>query len=105
MLGKTLLEEDFTPSDGSDLLVLLQGQLLDLLLIHLQQSLLGNIEGSTHVLPLMYLKECRYVYGEKSAARSSMRYALRVGPGAEAGAADEMLTLELSVKPRRTELC
>lgn len=94
MFETTQIVEDFPQDDCQSPLARLQDQLLDLLLIHHQRKF---SETPPEELPSLYLHRWQYVYGEKSAAKSSMRFALLVGPDAEANVT-ETLILELSVK-------
>lgn len=89
-----------TRSANHDLPALLLDQLLDLLLIHHQHRHSAIRDLSREELPSLYLKECRYVSGEKSAEKSCMHFRLLIGPREEAGHADEILTLELNVRSR-----
>lgn len=92
-----------TLSDYYDPLGLLQDQLQDLILIHHQQKQSALRDLSRLELPSLHLRALQYVYGEKSAAKCSMRFILTVSPTKEAGhPAEERLTLELSV---RNTLC
>lgn len=92
------IEENSIHWDSSDPLELLQGQLQDLLLIHLRGTLLDYHRAS----PSIYLHACQYVCGENSAARSFMRFDIKTSPSKEE--ADHpgavTLTLELSVKQK-----
>lgn len=98
MLGHSRIDEPSTRPGSSDPLEHLRDQLQDLLLIHLEQSLLEKDPQSE--LPSLYLKGLRYVYGEKSVAKSSMRFALTIGTKEEEAADDVTLTLTLSVNNR-----
>lgn len=89
-------------ASSTDPLQLLQDQLQDLLLIHLEQSLLAT-QGSNEQmfreeLPSLYLKRLQYVYGEKSAAKSSMRFNCTVGTVPDQDAGDVHLSVELNVR-------
>lgn len=82
-----------TLSDYEDLRAPFRDQLHDLLLIHYE------ISRPSH--NSIYLKEWRYVHGEKSAERSCMRFLVNLGESLETSKDDVILTLELSVRNRR----
>lgn len=84
-------------ASSTDPLQLLQDQLQDLLLIHLQQ-LWWDETMSHQELPSLYLKKSQYVYGEKSAAKSSMRFNCTVGTEPDQDAGDVLLSVELNVR-------
>lgn len=88
-----------TLSGNLDPLSVLHEALADLLLILHQQRNSTLRDLSRNELPSLYLRKLQYVYGEKSAAKCSMRFLLTISPVAEPGhAAEETLTLELNVR-------
>lgn len=95
----TAIDEDSTrPSDYTDLLSRLSGQLQDLLLIHYEHSLLKSETDCPQELGSLYLTELQYVYGEKSAEKSCMRFNVTLDPEKAGSAAAVTLILELSVR-------
>jgi len=96
MSSVNLIDED-TDLRGSSPLALLQEQLADLLLIHWQTKY-GHKANSRSECPSLYLIKSQYASGEKSAEKSSMRFALRVSPEDREHVAAETLSLEFIVR-------
>lgn len=103
------IDELSTPrASSTDPLQLLQDQLQDLLLIHLQQLWLEGTLGEKMSYeklvnldtewPSLYLKKLQYVYGEKSGVKSSMRFNCIVGTDQEQDEGDVHLSVELNVR-------
>lgn len=102
MSSATAIDEDtIRPSDSTDLLSRLYVQLQDLLLIHYEHSLLKSENDSPQELGSLFLTKLQYVYGEKSAAKSCMRFNVTLDPDKAGSVAAVALTLELSVRNRK----
>lgn len=94
-MSSTNLIDDDTIQHSIGPLERLRDQLGDLLLIHYEVCGINIPSVST------YLKELQYVCGEKSVAKSYMRFKVLIGPGGPVHDADEIFTVELSVKRRK----
>lgn len=94
MFATKQIDDSSTQQISLDPLERLQDQLADLLLIHHQTK---HSETLPEELPSLFLHGYRYVFGEKSAGKCSMRFVLKIGPDQE-GLVTETVSLELSVR-------